>query len=139
MPCLHSSRISGKQPTFSNATGWTDYHCATRVERGSLPAFALGGTTEKTEYQRLGHGSQHLLVCFWTTISNTYRFDTDTDPDDGFMDARWIMTHELGHGLALGHTGHRAIMFPYWPNDKYMGATPTSDDIDGLQHAYGAP
>jgi hypothetical protein len=125
--------------TLSNATGWLAYNCATRIERGALPAFAIAGTSEKTEYQRLGYGSQHKLVCFWTTISDGYRFDTDTDPDDGFVDIRWAMTHELGHGLGLGHTSHHAVMYPLWPNDEYMGNAPTSDDINGLQFAYGQP
>ncbi len=30
-------------------------------------------------------------------------------------------------------------MYPIWPNDIYMGITPTYDDIAGLQSAYGAP
>lgn len=49
-----------------------------------------------------------------------------------------MFTHELGHLLALGHTAHVAVMYPAWPNDVYMGINPTSDDILGLQVAYGA-
>ncbi len=125
--------------SISESSGWLDYNCATRVQRGTLSLGVYAKTSVRTEYLLLGSGSHTLIGCFWVTLSNYYRFDTNNDPDDGFIDARFVFGHELGHGLSLGHTAHRAIMYPRWPTDVYMGIVPTSDDIDGLQHAYGTP
>lgn len=124
--------------SISDASGWLTYNCATRVQRGVLSLGTYAKTSVRTPFLLIGSGSKTTIACFWPTISNYYRFDTNNNPDDGFVDARWILGHEFRHGLGLGHTAHVAIMYPLWPNDQYMGIQPTSDDIDGLQHAYGA-
>jgi Zn-dependent peptidase ImmA (M78 family) len=72
-------------------------------------------------------------------VASDIAFDANNDPDDGKVDARFTLGHELGHGLSLGHTAFKALMYPVWPNTKYMGILPTANDIDGLQHAYGQP
>ncbi len=64
----------------------------------------------------------------WNT---TYTFGCDSVCH---ADARKVMTHELGHAEALGHTSFTAVMkqgaTTYWK--------PRTNDIDGLQAIYGA-
>jgi hypothetical protein len=124
--------------TLEDATGIPGV-CAVSMVRAGLPAGVMARTFSFSEYDRLGAGSKKKYVCFQTVIAQDVNFDTDSDPDDGFKDARWTMGHELGHGLSLGHTAFKALMYPIWPNSKYMGITPTANDIDGLQFAYGQP
>jgi hypothetical protein len=126
--------------SLSQSSGnYNPYYCPTYIKRASLPTGYIAVTGIYTPYDVIGSGSKKLLTCSQMTVSSTLKFDANSDPGDGKIDARFMFTHELGHLLALGHTAHVAVMYPLWPNDVYMGINPTSDDILGLQVAYGAP
>ena len=117
----------------------TPYWCPTFIDRAAIyPTDILAFTSDYTSYDVIGSGSKNTIICSQMYVSSLWAFDTDQDPNDGLVDARWMFGHEQGHMLCLGHTGHVAIMYPTWPNSQYMGYTPTSDDILGLQVAYGA-
>lgn len=46
-----------------------------------------------------------------------------------------VFTHEVGHGLGLGHsTVANAVMNPY--ANRYIYMSPAQDDIDGLNYMY---
>lgn len=126
--------------SINDATGaGYPYNCPTYIRRSvGLPLGVLGQTTVWTHYDRVFTGSHTKIVCFYLYLSYTLKFDTDSDPEDGFMDARWTLGHELGHGEGLGHSARTTIMYPFWPNAKYMGINPTTNDIDGMQAIYGA-
>ena len=126
--------------SLSQSSGNHDpYYCPTYIKRASLPSGYLGVTTDYPAHDLLGgSASQKRIICSQLIVNSNWAFDADSDPADGKPDARFMFGHELGHLLCLGHTGHTAIMYPAWPNDVYMGVTPTSDDFLGLQVAYGA-
>src|SRR3989304_7543600 len=90
-------------------------------------------------FDRVFYGSHNRIVCAQIWMSNTLKFDADMDPNDGFSDARWVLGHELGHVMALGHSAKKALMYPFWPNPKWMSANPASNDVSGLQAIYGQP
>ncbi len=126
---------------IAGATGaGNPYHCPTRISRGyGLPGGVMAGTTVFSHYDFANSGSRTRIVCFTVVVSKDISFDTDSDPGDGKPDARWMLGHELGHGMGLGHSNKKAIMYPIWPNSKYMGVTPAANDIAGMQAIYGQP
>lgn len=125
--------------SVSQSSGYgSPNNCSTRIRRGPA-GLTYGFARPFTQYERTGSGSRQRIVCLDIAISDSRKFDTDADPNDGFADARFVLGHELGHGLGLGHTNYVALMYHTWPNSVYMGITPTSDDTLGLQVAYGAP
>jgi len=115
----------------------TPYWCPTEISRDSIGGY-IAITTDYTPYDILQSGSHNTIECSQMIVSRDLNFDTNSNPNDGYIDARFTLGHEQGHMLCLGHTGHVAIMYPSWPNSVYMGITPTSDDVLGLQVAYGA-
>lgn len=125
--------------TLGQSSGnYSPYWCPTYLKRSALPAGFLAVANMYTPFEVIGSGSKNRLICSQIQVNTTVAFDADSDPNDGLVDARFMFGHELGHLLSLGHTGRVAIMYPQWPNSVYMGITPTSDDILGLQVAYGA-
>jgi hypothetical protein len=126
--------------TIQGSTGYLTYGCATEIFRTDLPLAVLGSTTVYSVHDWTGSGSHNQIACFATTISNYVVFAPHGQQYLG-DDIDWTMTHELGHGEGLGHTGHVAVMEPRpgYAGGPYSGDTPTSDDVAGLVVAYGAP
>lgn len=139
VPAFSPFLLEAASSSASTGSG-SPYYCPTRISRGpGLPGGVLASTNIFSKADRLGSGSQVVLVCMDVYITDDESFDTDSDPNDGKPDARWTLTHELGHALALGHTAMNASMYPIWPNDAHMGINPASNDINGLQAIYGEP
>lgn len=55
--------------------------------------------------------------------------------DTGYADARTALTHETGHVLGLGHTGHQpSIMYPY--SDSLTFYTLQPEDTTAIENIY---
>jgi hypothetical protein len=130
--------------TYRSSSGYSQYGFATEVARTSgvpWPAYAI--TTPVTAYQLTGAGDRNTIVAFFLQVSSQYGFAPHSTSYPPYVaDATYIVTHEFGHGLGLGHTGMLSIMNPTWPNGVYMGVTPTTvaqssgGDVAGLQALY---
>jgi hypothetical protein len=82
-------------------------------------------------------------VAFQMDVSTYFVFRTHgtTDPPLPAVDGTWVLMHELGHALGLGHTGFLSLEQPIYNERTYKQITPSTQgggDVQGLQ-VYYAP
>lgn len=135
------------EPFLRNSTSLTgstgaDQGYPTVIYRDDLGCTGEYGRTYTFELS----SDVHKIISFQTIMNAAVRFDhtldfhSTTTPDPtcpiiSWADSRKVMTHEEGHGLALGHTGAVAIM----KQGETTYFTVQADDNTGLQAIYGAP
>jgi hypothetical protein len=128
------------QVSSDRASSGFSYGMATEVARTDyVPWPAYAATSPRTKYMLTGSGDQHKIVAFFLDMSDQYVFGPHSSYNVIQIDGDYILTHEFGHGLGLGHTGMVSMMYPYWTNSVYMGIVPTTNaggDVPGLQALY---
>ena len=100
------------------------------------------GTLAVTYYRTQGNTLTEADVLFNKAQTfDSYRGDLKfASNGHAIVDIRRVLLHELGHGLGLDHPDdhgqHVAAIMNSVVSDTYEL---TSDDINGIQHLYGAP
>lgn len=116
---------------------------------GMLPCNTLGSTTNSwnsnIEYgynpKRGGNEYYSFFTNAAVTFNNGVQWNNSLDwtfnsCSDYHADGLENAVHESGHVQGLGHTGHRAIMYPVASYATTPFETLQSDDIQGLQDIY---
>lgn len=126
--------------TLSGSSGYSSYGYPTLIYADfGLPFGVYASTIDLTPNDfNSGIPDRYTIVVSQVEVSQSvawnHSFNYACTSSPCHSDSRKVVTHELGHLLGLGHTGHTAVM--------QQGAVnfynPTSDDFLGLQVAYGA-
>lgn len=80
--------------------------------------------------------TQNSIVEIHVDSREKWDYSTNATGDDKQVSLYSVLIHEIGHALGLRHSSDKnAIMYPYYKLKLNLG----QDDINGIQHLYGAP
>lgn len=138
---------------FSNQYGitysygqWGDYNYSSSITAGinawnsSAARIYVKPTTEtygdirifSTDWGTTGWHGQSTAPNITSPNTSTIKIN-DRYRTSFINDQAELVAHELGHSFTLGHSGNKTLMLP----SGYKGsATPTQDDIDGVNAKY---